>query len=69
MSLPQSWNKYSYALNNPLAIVDPDGQFPKWVHEQIIDQISGLTYNDRAVLKQASADADGFLSGGQRRRP
>ena len=70
VSLPQSWNKYSYALNNPLAIVDPDGQFPKWVHEQIIDQISGLTDNDRAVLKQAtSADADGFLSGGQRRRP
>ena len=69
VSLPQSWNKYSYALNNPLAIVDPDGQFPKWVHEQIIDQISGLTDNDRAVLKQAtSADADGFLSGGQRRR-
>ncbi len=65
VSLPQSWNKYTYALNNPLAIVDPDGQFPKWVHEQIIDQISGLSPNDKAVLKAASADADSFLKGGQ----
>ncbi|HUS07836.1 MAG TPA: RHS repeat-associated core domain-containing protein [Bryobacteraceae bacterium] len=65
VSLPQSWNKYIYALNNPLAIVDPDGQFPKWVHEQIIDQISGLSPNDKAVLKAASADADSFLKGGQ----
>jgi RHS repeat-associated protein len=66
VSLPQSWNKYTYALNNPLAIVDPDGQFPKWVHEQIIDQIPGLSPNDKAILKAASADADSFLKGGQR---
>jgi RHS repeat-associated protein len=23
---PQSWNRYSYVLNNPLALVDPDGE-------------------------------------------
>lgn len=23
---PQAWNKYTYALNNPLILVDPDGQ-------------------------------------------
>src|ERR1700686_2364111 len=23
---PQKWNKYSYTLNNPLALVDPDGK-------------------------------------------
>jgi RHS repeat-associated protein len=28
---PQSWNRYTYALNNPLKYVDPDGQSPKVV--------------------------------------
>jgi hypothetical protein len=25
---PQSWNRYSYSLNNPTNVVDPDGQVP-----------------------------------------
>lgn len=27
---PQRWNRYAYALNNPLAVVDPDGRDPRW---------------------------------------
>lgn len=23
---PQKWNKYAYTLNNPLALIDPDGK-------------------------------------------
>jgi RHS repeat-associated protein len=31
---PQSWNKYAYTFNNPLALVDPDGHFPTPAHIQ-----------------------------------
>jgi RHS repeat-associated protein len=28
LDLPQSWNRYSYVWNNPLALVDPNGEEP-----------------------------------------
>ncbi len=28
LALPQTWNRYSYTLGNPLALTDPDGQIP-----------------------------------------
>src|SRR5258708_7947631 len=31
---PQSWNKYTYTLNNPLKLIDPDGNFPTPAHIQ-----------------------------------
>lgn len=29
---PQKWNKYAYVLNNPLAMIDPDGQEELRIH-------------------------------------
>ena len=31
--VPQSWNRYSYVLNNPLKLVDPDGEM--WVYHYL----------------------------------
>jgi RHS repeat-associated protein len=28
---PQSFNRYSYCLNNPLTYIDPSGHWPKWL--------------------------------------
>ncbi|HKU77549.1 MAG TPA: LamG-like jellyroll fold domain-containing protein [Pyrinomonadaceae bacterium] len=32
---PQSWNRYSYVLNNPLKLTDPDGEM--WVYRYLND--------------------------------
>src|SRR5438132_1447946 len=36
--VPQSWNRYAYALNNPLAYVDDNGLWPTGIHNRIINQ-------------------------------
>lgn len=33
---PQRWNRYAYALNNPLTVVDPDGRDPRWLWTRIV---------------------------------
>ncbi len=32
---PQSWNRYSYVLNNPVKLVDPDGKAPRGALEEM----------------------------------
>jgi RHS repeat-associated protein len=32
--MPQTWNRYAYALNNPLAMVDQNGLWPFYIHNQ-----------------------------------
>jgi hypothetical protein len=32
---PQSWNRYSYTLNNPLLYIDPNGEL--WVKNDHIE--------------------------------
>jgi RHS repeat-associated protein len=57
---PQTWNRYSYVLNQPLALRDPNGKWSSWDHSRIID----LAFRGRLdplsieILKQASMDVD-----------
>ena len=56
---PQSWNKYGYALHNPLAFVDRNGLWPTWIHDQIIkDAFPGLSALAVRTLQNASRDTD-----------
>jgi len=52
---PQQWNMYSYVRNSPLDSVDPDGMWPRKIHEDIIlKAFPGLTDHQRSVLMSAS---------------
>ena len=56
---PQSWNRYTYTLNNPLRFVDDNGKWSREIHEQIIDRaFPGLSATQRNQLKQTSAWVD-----------
>ena len=63
---PQSWNRYSYALNKPLAYVDKNGKWPTEIHELIIDRaLPGLSAKQRQEIKNGSWSVDDPLKGGQ----
>jgi RHS repeat-associated protein len=63
---PQTWNRYSYAHNNPLEYVDSNGKWPTKIHNQIIDAaFPNLTATQRQILRDVSAQQDAILSGGQ----
>jgi RHS repeat-associated protein len=57
---PQLWNKYAYVGNRPMAYVDPDGRWPFWIHDRIINEaFTGfLNAGDRRILQTASAYVD-----------
>jgi RHS repeat-associated protein len=62
---PQSWNRYSYALNNPLRYLDRNGKWPTpayggtWTHADIVDHaFPGLSQHQRQVIKDGSARVD-----------
>ena len=38
---PQSWNRYSYSLNNPINFLDPDGQVVEPVHTNTTYNVTG----------------------------
>jgi RHS repeat-associated protein len=51
---PQTWNKYSYTINDPMRLVDPDGQFPTPFHIQLsADALSGLGFSNANAFSAA----------------
>jgi hypothetical protein len=46
--MPQSWNRYAYVLNNPLALIDPDGlEETEPPSQQVVD-----IANDKVINKK-----------------
>ena len=64
---PQSFNRYAYALSNPVNLVDRTGLWPAKIHNEIINQaFPGLSPLQRSAMKDASAFADAWWADGQR---
>jgi hypothetical protein len=56
---PQTSNRYTYGLNNPLTIVDRNGLWPTHIHNEIINEaFPGLSNAELQNLRQASYDTD-----------
>jgi RHS repeat-associated protein len=63
---PQSWNRYTYASNNPLKMVDRNGLWSASVHNEIINKaFPGLTSQQRQILMRSSSRMDSPARGGQ----
>ena len=56
---PQTWNRYSYAYNNPLAFVDQNGKWPERTHNKIIaTAFNGLNVGKLRQIQRGSASVD-----------
>src|SRR5690606_6726319 len=63
---PQSWNRYTYAMGNPMLRVDRNGKWSTKIHNEIIDRaFPDLSVDHRLILKRSSARMDSPLRGGQ----
>ncbi len=59
---PQRWNRYSYALNNPMKFVDPNGESPLKYFIRLVDE--GVRAVSRATARRAARNGqDIFVSG------
>lgn len=56
---PQSWNRYTYALNNPLKYLDTNGKWLTRTHEWIVDHaLPKLSSHERGIIKAVSKSVD-----------
>jgi RHS repeat-associated protein len=58
---PQSFNRYTYCLNNPLSIIDPSGLDPIWVHDinkklyfSVAEDVYNTQYKDVSGYEQVT---------------
>jgi RHS repeat-associated protein len=59
LSDPQSWNRYTYAMNNPLEYLDTNGKWPTRIHDWIVDHaLPKLSGHERGIIKAASKAVD-----------
>jgi RHS repeat-associated protein len=78
VELPESWNRYAYCYNNPLALVDPDGMdveildekakqyllntLPKNIRDQVKSKIDKNGLLAKGALDKIKSKDDNFLA-------
>ena len=53
LETPQTWNRYSYVYNQPLALTDPDGRCPQCLPAAVVGGIGGLVAAGAAAFYEA----------------
>jgi RHS repeat-associated protein len=73
ISDPQNWNRYSYVLNNPVSLTDPDGREPNKTQAATVQQIVAIVEqterdNPNATRAEILQRVDGFFRSQQQGR-
>lgn len=61
---PQTWNRYSYCYNNPIALVDENGKWPIDTHIYLTSiTFAGLSKSEMTFVTSGVLSVDGFSDG------